>query len=376
MNPSACSSTPMPPFCSSLPRRRQVRLAVFFIFILGFMFFGILFWRQLDQLFSLLTERQEDKAVQLKQGELDFLTQRTVFKPQGLIHIATRSKSFMSPFQVKVIKAWHNLNPTFQVVLYDDGEIEQLFVEEFPEFLNLFKSLLDPVERVDIWRYLIVYARGGVYSDSDWMPHKPINEWVKEMLHPPGVRGVLAKAKQQHWLPSILPFSSSLQHSELPTPKVILGFEDFQSSMGSLQVLQWGFYALEPRHPIFYNTLIHIQHMFVNEALTSTWQGDAVQRTGPEPFTWTVLSYLQQQGVNLSKLNRHTPFYLENDVLIASVMFFERRGMLAQHGFKGTWKVVPEGQQWWNAHDEWMKESQDKFIKFRDGYWNGEIGPL
>lgn len=293
--------------------------------------------------------------------------------PQNLIHIATCSKSLLSNNQVKVITAWQELNPAWQVVLYDDDDMLLLVQLEYPEFLTLFNSLLDPVERVDIWRYLIVHSKGGVYSDSDWMPHKPIDEWVKEITTHGLFTGVASSITAS---PSSSSSSNSKTSSTSYFPKVIVGYEDWKSSFRSLQILQWGFYALETRHPIFYETVKHIQHMFVNEALTSTWQGDAVQRTGPEPFTWAILHHLQRQGVNLSLLERHTLHYSEGDIMIAPVRFFERYGSLAHHGFKGSWKVVPEGKQYWNSDHEWMKDSQEKLVKFRDSYWGGKVGAL
>lgn len=49
-------------------------------------------------------------------------------------------------------------------MIWEDEQMLDLVEQEYPEFLNLYKSILDPVERVDIWRYLVVHAKGGLYA--------------------------------------------------------------------------------------------------------------------------------------------------------------------------------------------------------------------
>lgn len=317
-----------------------------------------------------------------------------VLEPESFVHITVRNKTWLPPSQYRVAAAWQALNPTFQIILYDDDDVNRLFVTDYPEFRGLFDSLLDPVERVDIWRYLIVHSKGGVYADSDWMPVRPIHEWL------PIIRANVSKpthdfinnsaaiinattnnndncsfisSTRTRRIPNVnssSPFSSSISNSNV---SLILGFEGASSHFGSLQIIQWGFYALTTHHPLLYDTVRHIQDFYVDELLSMTWRGDAVQRTGPEPFTWATLRYLQQCGANISSMSTHQSFIHAN-VAVAGYEFFEQSGSLARHEFLGSWKRC---DSWWACNVQkrrlWQEESRKRFDEFVHRFWEGQV---
>lgn len=257
-----------------------------------------------------------------------------------LIHI-TFKDLHLTPEQFDTVNQWQALNPEFQVVLYNDDDMLQLVEKEYPEFLVLYKIVPSAVERVDIWRYLVVHSKGGLYADSDFVPRVPIKEWAHRLE------------------------GNDTLHSNYTQPEVILGWEGAHSDhfKERLQVLQWGFYSSKPRHPIFYKTVTHILDFFVDELLAVKMRGDAVARTGPEPFTWVVLRYLQEMQGNHLSLERMDGWKTvrANEVLVGALGHFDLEGSLAKHTYAGSWK----------GYDE--KKLKDKFQKIADDYWNGNL---
>eukprot|EP00877_Chromochloris_zofingiensis_P002117 jgi/Chrzof1/11906/Cz06g14060.t1 len=75
---------------------------------------------------------------------------------------------------------WKRLNPGYIHHLYDDREIDQFMQQYFPAMVPVFQGLLMPVERADLWRYLVLGVFGGVYADSDILCVEPVDNWNKE----------------------------------------------------------------------------------------------------------------------------------------------------------------------------------------------------
>lgn len=76
---------------------------------------------------------------------------------------------------------WQILNPEYEYEYMDDYQAGK-FVKDFygDDMADLFDSVPVGVMRGDMWRYLIIYAYGGVYTDLDTKCIKPINTWMKE----------------------------------------------------------------------------------------------------------------------------------------------------------------------------------------------------
>ena len=80
-------------------------------------------------------------------------------------------------------KSWIDLNPMYQVYLYDDDDIEEHIRTEWsPAMMEFYKALPIGVMKADLWRYLILAKRGGTYSDIDSKCMLPIVEWYKPVL--------------------------------------------------------------------------------------------------------------------------------------------------------------------------------------------------
>lgn len=70
-----------------------------------------------------------------------------------------RSRAVMSNIRL--------LNPDYEYLFFDDGQVEEFVEREFPHYRAVFNSFPYPIQRYDFFRYLAVYRYGGFYFDTD-----------------------------------------------------------------------------------------------------------------------------------------------------------------------------------------------------------------
>jgi hypothetical protein len=69
---------------------------------------------------------------------------------------------------VNTIKAH---NPEFQHFLYDDNMCREFIRDNFPEdVLRAYDLLIPGAYKADLWRYCILYKKGGIYLDISYTP--------------------------------------------------------------------------------------------------------------------------------------------------------------------------------------------------------------
>ncbi|KAJ7326317.1 glycosyltransferase family 32 protein [Mycena albidolilacea] len=81
--------------------------------------------------------------------------------------------------------AWTELHPGFvHEVVADDAaaRLLRLLYGSVPEVLKAYHALPLPVLKADFFRYLILLARGGVYSDIDTVPIQSAIEWIPDSV--------------------------------------------------------------------------------------------------------------------------------------------------------------------------------------------------
>jgi hypothetical protein len=92
-----------------------------------------------------------------------------------IIHQTWKTKHLPS-WATTSVDTWKSKNPDYQHILYNDTEIDSLIRLHYPEILPYY-HLLKPVQKADIFRYLILSVKGGLYSDVDVQCLKPIDDW-------------------------------------------------------------------------------------------------------------------------------------------------------------------------------------------------------
>lgn len=131
------------------------------------------------------TESSDEEALSRKSYDEDYL--------ESVLHYETASYFFNIPMVIYMtlprsaieetpkaiemnIASWKRLNPSVEVIVYDDEALESLTLGLLPELEDVWPSLL-PVQKTDIFRYAVVYTYGGWYADSDVIPVRPIRSW-------------------------------------------------------------------------------------------------------------------------------------------------------------------------------------------------------
>ncbi|KAM9916917.1 hypothetical protein OXX59_009696, partial [Metschnikowia pulcherrima] len=73
--------------------------------------------------------------------------------------------------------------PGFVHELFNDdtsyATVKHLY-NHMPEVIEAYEALPEVVLKMDFFRYLILFARGGVYADVDTMPLQPVPNWIPE----------------------------------------------------------------------------------------------------------------------------------------------------------------------------------------------------
>lgn len=96
-----------------------------------------------------------------------------------IIYQTWKSKNIPENTQ-RVRDAIQALNPEYEMVLYDDNEIDQFIKDNFSSYIyNCYSQLNIGASRADFWRYCILHKNGGVYLDMDAGILKPLRELIR-----------------------------------------------------------------------------------------------------------------------------------------------------------------------------------------------------
>jgi hypothetical protein len=97
-----------------------------------------------------------------------------------MVHFTVKDKNKLRPHQVLSMASWAHYNPGYRLMLFDDDDIRSFMNTYYADLLPTFDALGSPVERADMWRYLVLCKLGGVYADSDVMAARPISQWAQD----------------------------------------------------------------------------------------------------------------------------------------------------------------------------------------------------
>lgn len=97
------------------------------------------------------------------------------------IHFTCPDKdNINNPIWVECLDEYYKIYKDYEIILYDDNDIYDVIEKHFPQFLNQVKQITIGAIISDLFRYLILYLEGGIYSDLDCLPLKHINSLLDE----------------------------------------------------------------------------------------------------------------------------------------------------------------------------------------------------
>ena len=94
--------------------------------------------------------------------------------PQN-IHLLYRSKIIPDHYQQYFSKI-KELHPSWNIRVYDDKDALSIVKRKFPQFLDIYTNYTLNIQRIDLFRILIVFLYGGFYLDLDMNCKKKLDE--------------------------------------------------------------------------------------------------------------------------------------------------------------------------------------------------------
>lgn len=101
-----------------------------------------------------------------------------------IIHQTHKSGLFELPAGLRAaIATWDELNPDFEHVYYPEAAM-RAYVRQRGEmvegFAAAYAKATSGAMRCDLWRYLLLWAEGGVYADADSLLQRPLSEVIRD----------------------------------------------------------------------------------------------------------------------------------------------------------------------------------------------------
>ncbi|KAF3903672.1 hypothetical protein AA313_de0207627 [Arthrobotrys entomopaga] len=143
-----------------------------------------------------------------------------------------------------------------------------------PQVLEAFTSLPSPILKADFFRYLILLARGGIYSDIDTAALKPATAWVPSNFRMSSVGliiGIEADPDREDW-------------------------KKWYSRR--IQFCQWTIQS-KPGHPVLREVVARITEKTLERKRAGKLRkdnGNVIEFTGPAAWTDTIFSYFNDQS--------------------------------------------------------------------------------
>jgi len=83
------------------------------------------------------------------------------------IIIQTWKDNNIPPKYYEMINSMKFLNPNYEYMFFTDDDIEVFLKEHYPEYYDTYIKLPIKIQKIDFFRYIVVYHYGGFYMDLD-----------------------------------------------------------------------------------------------------------------------------------------------------------------------------------------------------------------
>ncbi|TDZ65960.1 Initiation-specific alpha-1,6-mannosyltransferase [Colletotrichum trifolii] len=238
-------------------------------------------------------------------------------------------KTPVNPEALKETATWLAMNPDYTYTLVGGDGGRDFISRHFGHnetIVSTYNSLPNVGMKSDFLRYLLLYIEGGVYTDTDTLALKPIDDWVPKLFR--------------------------------NQTRLIVGIEFDQRDGGmwaeiphSLQFCQWTI-AAAPGHPVFrkmVSRVIQSLHELIQKHNPTgddpSWKPtsfEVMNSTGPAAWTDVVWEYLQETDDSLTDIRNLSslgPPRLFRDALVLPIDGF---GMAQPHSGSTNDGSIPE----------------------------------
>lgn len=234
-------------------------------------------------------------------------------------------------YAIEATETWRYLNPNWEYEYFTDDDVMDFVKDSFgDEWVEIFNSCPLGVMKADIWRIMILYVYGGMYTDLDTICNVPIDSWFNDMSD----------------------------------KRIILNAEH------EVHIQQWTFLS-EPEHPAFNYMLENIKKAFREPDYSNPHFVHAM--TGPGIFTKSILEFLDMWNPSgdidgevyksdaWAKYNSHKLNLIDDVDIINSSAAAEYSGLYMVPSFRFFHNEVSKhlyGSQSWDdgRYDQWIVE--------------------
>ncbi|KAF7549752.1 hypothetical protein G7Z17_g6153 [Cylindrodendrum hubeiense] len=263
--------------------------------------------------------------------------------------------------------SWTDEHPGFvHEVITDDVAVHllRLLYASIPEVLEAYNAMPLPVLKADFFRYLILFARGGIYSDIDTFAIQSAFKWIPEDVPRETVGlvvGIEADPDRPDWA-------------------------DWYSRR--IQFCQWTIQS-KPGHPVLRDIIVRITEKTLawksKGKLENLVGNDVVEFTGPAVWTDTIMDYLNDERyfnvkASKEKIDYHQFTGMETskrvgDVVVLPITSFSpgvgQMGAkepddpmaFVKHDFEGTWKPESERHMGEQQGEQTVQKPEQQVIK-------------
>ena len=229
-----------------------------------------------------------------------------------IIYSTWKSKTNLGNFteSVESIKK-HNKN--FKYIIYDDEDCNIFVKNHYPEYYKYYTKLELPVQKADLWRYLIIYYYGGWYCDMDIYSYKSF-----ETIEIPLKYELINENEDL-----------MIVEQEFPAPLKPLPYNN-------IQYAQYWFGAT-PRHPVLLKIINKVIDNIKNMKCKNQKGDDyTLHLTGPVPFTNTILKY---KNNNVYIIEPNISDTLSQPLFNISSFLGEWKNIPVVHRCEGSWRT-------------------------------------
>jgi mannosyltransferase OCH1-like enzyme len=99
------------------------------------------------------------------------------------IHLSWKTKDLLaseSPLITEGVKKLIELNPNWEVTIYDDAEVDAYLQKHLEPTLYALIANKHIVQKTDLWRLIKLFEEGGLYMDIDRFVDTPLDDLIDE----------------------------------------------------------------------------------------------------------------------------------------------------------------------------------------------------
>mmetsp|Transcript_23473 Transcript_23473/g.51381 ORF Transcript_23473/g.51381 Transcript_23473/m.51381 type:complete len:432 (-) Transcript_23473:619-1914(-) len=97
----------------------------------------------------------------------------------NIMHLSFKSRCLPQDL-FTILEQWRTKLPNHSIFFHDDEAVERLFQQDWLEFSELKRAMkcirYKGAMKIDVWRVLLLYKHGGIYSDIDVVPGRYLRE--------------------------------------------------------------------------------------------------------------------------------------------------------------------------------------------------------